>query len=225
VPLLLLAAAVAAFWLSGAGHALNWATLSRHSAALRHWVNARPVLAPFTYVVLYTIATALSVPEAAVITVAGGFLFGALAGGICAVLGATAGSIILFLAARSAFAAPMARKGGRVVQTIRAGLQRDGFSYLLAIRLIPVFPFWLVNIGAALGGMRLLPYAAATLIGILPGTFVFAWIGAGIGDVLAGGGTPDLTLIFSPRILGPMVALALLSLLPVFWRRWKRASG
>jgi uncharacterized membrane protein YdjX (TVP38/TMEM64 family) len=119
----------------------------------------------------------------------------------------------------------LARKGGRVVQIIRDGLQRDGFSYLLAIRLIPAFPFWLVNLGAALGGMRLLPYAAATLIGILPGTFVFAWIGAGIGDVLAAGGIPDLSLIFSPRVIGPLIALALLSLLPVFWRRWKRAGG
>lgn len=225
MPLLLLAAAVAAFWISGAGHALNWETLSRHSTALRQWVDQRPILAPCVYIFVYTIATALSVPEAAVITVAGGFLFGAVAGGIFAVLGATAGAIILFLAARSALAAPLARKGGRVVQTIRAGLQRDGFSYLLAIRLIPAFPFWLVNLGAALGGMRLLPYAAATLIGILPATFVFAWIGAGIGDVLAAGGTPDLSLIFSPRVIGPLVALALLSLLPVFWRRWKGAGG
>ena len=90
---------------------------------------------------------------------------------------------------------------------------------------MPAFPFWLVNLGAALSGMRLLPYAAATVIGIIPATFVFASIGAGLGDVLATGGSPDLTLIFSPRILGPLIGLAALSLLPVVWRRWKRSSA
>jgi len=108
---------------------------------------------------------------------------------------------------------------------VREELRRDGFSYLLAIRLVPAFPFWLVNLAAALSGMRLLPYAAATVIGVTPATFVFASIGAGIGEVLAMGGRPDLSAIFSARILGPLIALALLSLLPVAWRRWKRTDA
>ncbi len=146
-------------------------------------------------------------------------------GGILAVVGSSAGAIALFLAVRYHLADAIANRGGRFLDAVRLGLRRDGFSYLLAIRLVPAFPFWLVNLAAALSGMRLLPYAAATVIGIMPATFVFASIGAGLGDVLATGGSPDLTLIFSPRILGPLIGLAALSLLPVVWRRWKRSGA
>jgi uncharacterized membrane protein YdjX (TVP38/TMEM64 family) len=90
---------------------------------------------------------------------------------------------------------------------------------------VPAFPFWLVNLGAALSGMRLLPYATATVLGIMPATFVYASIGAGLSDVLSAGRAPDLAVIFSPRILGPLIALAALSLLPVAWRRWKRSGA
>ena len=119
-----------------------------------------------------------------------------------AVVGSTAGAIALFLAARHHLAEPWPPAAADFFDRIRPGLQRDGFSYLLALRLVPAFPFWLVNLAAALCGMRLLPYAAATLLGIIPATFVFASIGAGVGDVLAAGGRPDLAVIFSPRIWG-----------------------
>jgi uncharacterized membrane protein YdjX (TVP38/TMEM64 family) len=161
-----------------------------------------------------------------VLTVAGGLLFGTLLGGTMAVIGATAGALVLFLAARSAFGSAMAaRGGGGRLARIRTELQRNGFSYMLAIRLIPALPFWLVNLAGALGGMRLLPFAAATLIGIIPATFVYASIGAGVGEVLAAGRRPDLALIFSPQILVPLVALGLLALLPVVWRRRKHPNG
>ncbi|HUN41312.1 MAG TPA: VTT domain-containing protein, partial [Acetobacteraceae bacterium] len=91
--------------------------------------------------------------------------------------------------------------------------------------LVPVFPFWLVNLAAALAGMRVWSFGAATAIGIIPGTFVFASIGAGVGDVLAAGNRPNLALIFSPPILVPMIALGLLALLPVAWRKWMRRDG
>ena len=175
-----------------------------------------------TYVALYTLVVAFSVPEAAVITVAGGLLFGTLIGGALAVLGSTIGAVILFLVARTAFADVMARRARTLLERIRPGLQRDGFSYLLALRLVPAVPFWLVNLGAALCGMRLVPYAAATVIGIIPATFLFAWIGAGVGSVLAAGGTPNVTLIFSPHIFGPLLALAALALTPVVLRHRRR---
>jgi uncharacterized membrane protein YdjX (TVP38/TMEM64 family) len=165
------------------------------------------------------------VPEAAVLTVAAGLLFGNVLGGMLAVVGSTAGAVALFLAVRYHLADAIAARGGRFLDRVRTGLERDGFSYLLAVRLVPAFPFWLVNLAAALSGMRLLPYAAATLIGILPATFVFTSIGAGVGAVLAAGGRPDLGIIFAPRILGPLVALAALSLLPVVWRRCKRSDA
>ena len=223
--LLILLAVLAIAWIAGASEHINWATFVRNQAALAGWVGSHPVLAPFAYLLLYAVAVLLSLPESAVLTVAGGLLFGTLSGGLLAVLGSSAGAIALFLAVRYHLADAIAARGGRFLDAIRTGLHRDGFSYLLAIRLVPAFPFWLVNLGAALSGMRLLPYGAATVIGIIPATFVFASIGDGLGDALAAGHQPDLSIIFSLRILGPLMALAALSLLPVAWRRWKRSDA
>ncbi len=225
IPFLALAGLALAVWFSGLTDYLGWESLARHQASLLTKVAAWPVLAPVAYVAGYAVFVALSLPQAVVVTITGGLLFGTLLGGALAVLGASLGAVILFLLARTAFGDSLAARGGTFVQTVRAGLQRDGFNYLLAIRLIPVFPFWLVNLAAALGGMRLLPYVLATVIGIAPGTFVFASIGAGIGSVLAGGGRPDLSIIVSLPVLGPLVALALLSLLPVAWRYWRKSDG
>jgi uncharacterized membrane protein YdjX (TVP38/TMEM64 family) len=224
-PIVLLLVAVAAVWASGLAHELSWASLARHQAALAGWVGSHPVLAPLLYVAIYAAAVLLSLPEAAVLTVAAGLLFGTLSGGILAVLGSSAGAIGLFLAVRYHLADALAARRSRLLDNAREALRRDGFSYLLALRLVPAFPFWLVNLAAALSGMRLLPYAAATVLGIMPATFVYASIGSGLGDVLATGGRPDLAVIFSPRILGPLIGLAALALLPVAWRRWKRSGA
>jgi uncharacterized membrane protein YdjX (TVP38/TMEM64 family) len=225
LPLVLLLAALVALWATGLASQLNWSTLGRYQATLDDWIARYPITAPLLYAAIYAAATALSLPEGAVLTVAGGLLFGTVLGGTMAVLGATAGALVLFLAARSAFGATMAARGDGRLARIRAELQRDGFSYMLAIRLIPVLPFWLVNLAGALGGMRLVPFAVATLLGIIPATFVYASVGAGLRDVLATGSRPDFALIFSPQILVPLVALGLLALLPVAWRRWKRPDG
>lgn len=224
-PLALLVLAILAAWASGLAHWLNWGTLARNQLELAAWVQAHPIAAPSLYLVAYAILVTLSLPEAAVVSVAGGLLFGVVLGGALAILGSSVGAVVLFLAVRHHLAPAIAARGGRLIERIRTELARDGFSYLLAIRLVPAFPFWLVNLAAALSGMRLLPFTVATVIGIIPATFVYAWIGAGVGKVLAEGGAPDLTLIFSPGILGPMVGFAALSLLPVAWRRWKRRNA
>ena len=221
LPLLTLLAVFVAIWTSGITDQFTWRGLARHQAGLTDWVSRRPVAAPVAYVAFYAAVAALSVPEAALVTVAGGLLFGTLLGGALAVFGATLGSIVLFLAARSALAGNFVRHDGSMLARARGALQREGFSYLLAMRLIPAFPFWLVNLAAAFGGMQLLPYTIATLIGITPGTLVFASLGAGLGSVLARGERPDLTVVFSARVLLPLLALAALSLLPVLWR-WRR---
>lgn len=222
IPILVLAALAVAAWASGLNAYLTWAELARHQFTLQAAVAERPILVPVIYVIAYAAFVALSLPQAVVVTITGGLLFGTVVGGALAVLGATMGAVLLFLLARTAFGDSLSRRGGAFMQTVRDGLARDGFNYLLAIRLIPVFPFWLVNLAAALGGMRLLPYTAATLIGITPGTVVFASIGAGIGSVLAAGGQPDLSIILSLPVLGPLIGLAALSLLPVLWRRWRK---
>ena len=224
-PLALLLVAVAAFWASGLARQVSWAALSRNHTEILAWVASHPISAPSCYMLIYAVAVLMSLPEAAVLTVAAGLLFGTLLGGILATLGSSAGAVAVFLVVRHHLAEVIARRRGRFLDAVRGGLRRDGFSYLLAIRLVPAFPFWLVNLAAALSGMRLIPYAAATVIGIIPATFIFASIGAGLSDVIAVGGRPDLRVVFSFRVFGPLVGLAVISLLPVIWRWRKHRDG
>lgn len=211
----------AAVWLSGVTGPLTWSGLARDQAALTAWVAAHPVTAPCLYVAAYFASVTLSLPQAAFLTMVGGLLFGTVAGGSLAIAASSAGAICCFLIARSAFAGVMTRRGGPRLAALRDELGRNGFSYLLAIRFIPVVPFWLVNLAAAAAGMGLRPFALATAIGVIPATLVLASIGDGLRGVLAQGGRPDLTVLVSAPVLGPMLALAMLSLAPVAWRRWR----
>ncbi len=221
LPLFMLLAVAAAIVTFGVPHALSWSELAARQAELTAAAQAHPVQAVLLYVAAYALIVALSIPSGVVMSVTAGLLFGTLEGTAAAAVGATLGAIVLFLVVRLALRPVLARRAGALLARIGPGLQRDGFSYLLALRLVPAFPFWLVNLAPALVGMRLAPYAAATLIGVIPATAVFASIGAGLASVLAAGGRPDVDMIFSPRVLGPLLGLAVLSLLPVLWRRWR----
>ncbi len=206
---------------AGFGGQAGWRVLARHQASLLHAVAVHPVAAAALFVLAYVVTAALSLPNAAILTVAGGLLFGTLAGCVLTVVGATIGASLLLLAARSALADFLQRRGGGLVATVQARLRRDGFSYLLALRLVPLVPFWVVNLAAAAGGVRLRVFVPATLLGIIPASLVLSSVGAGVGDVLAAGHTPDLSVLFRPRIVLPLLALAALSLLPVLLRRRK----
>jgi LPXTG-motif cell wall-anchored protein len=221
-PLLLIIALVGLAWATGATRFLSFEALAEHRAALTAWVAERPLLAAGAYVAAYVVVVAASLPGGAVMTLAGGFLFGPFLGTALAVTGATIGACALFLAARSALAPLLAGRAAGLLDRVRPGLERDGFFYLLTLRLIPVVPFWLANLAPALVGMPFGAYAAATALGIIPGTAVFSGIGAGLGEIFAQGGTPDLSVIFSPSILLPLLGLAGLSLLGAWWRKRKR---
>ncbi len=218
-PLMLLAGLIALAWATGATRLLSFEALAAHRASLDAWVAARPVLAGGAYMLAYVVVVALSLPGGVVMTLAGGLLFGPWVGTVLTVVGATIGACLLFLAARSALAPLVAGRAAGLLDRIRPGLERDGFFYLLTLRLIPVVPFWLANLAPALVGMPFGAYAAATALGIIPGTAVFSGIGAGLGDVLAAGGRPELGVIFSLPILLPLLGLAALSLIGAWWRR------
>jgi uncharacterized membrane protein YdjX (TVP38/TMEM64 family) len=225
-PLLLIAALLAGAYALGLHRQLSWSALATHETELRAAVAANPAGMAAAYVAVYVAVVAVSIPGGIWLTMGGGLLFGALPGTALAVVAATAGAVLVFLVARSALAPLLRARAGPFLDRVRPGLQRDGFSYLLALRLIPVVPFWLSNLAPALVGMRLPPYAAATFLGIIPATAVFASVGAGLGDVLAAGGQPDPgRLLLSPGVLLPLLGLALLSLLPVGWRRWRMRNA
>ncbi|MCB4820693.1 TVP38/TMEM64 family protein [Roseicella aerolata] len=223
-PLALLLAAIGLAYALGLHRVLSFEALAEHRATLAGFVAARPVPALLLYVLTYVVVVGFSLPGATVMTLAGGFLFGPWLGAAAAVAGATIGACLLFLAARHALADSLARRAGPRLGKLREALARDGFWYLLSLRLLPVLPFWFVNLAPALAGMPLAPYAAATFLGIIPASLVFAGIGAGLGQVFESGGRPDLTVIFSPGILLPLLGLAALSLLGAWWRRRQRAA-
>lgn len=218
-PLLALLGVLALAWASGLRRHLSLDALAAYRDVLAGLVEARPVAAAFLYVAAYTAIVALSVPVGPVLTMAGGFLFGTWLGAALAVPAATAGACVLFLAVRSALAPALARRAGPLMDRLRTGLQRDGFWYLLSLRLLPVVPYPVGSIAPALVGTRLPTFAAATALGILPGTVVFAGIGAGLGRVFARGGRPDPSALLSPPVLLPLLGLAALSLLTAWWRR------
>jgi uncharacterized membrane protein YdjX (TVP38/TMEM64 family) len=207
-------------WARG-GSALSWAAVGVRLAGWRAEVAAAPVLSGLVYVAAYGALVALSVPAGGLMSVLGGALFGALAGGALAVLAASLGAVLLFLLARGTLGRILARRAGPLVERFRPALARDGFAAMLAMRLLPVVPFWLGNLAPALLGARLLPYAAATVLGIAPATCVLAAVGAAARAVLARGQAPDLSVLRSAPVLLALLGLSALSLAPAAWRGWR----
>lgn len=221
VPLVILLVAIVAFFALGLHRYLSFETLRQHREQLLAFVDAHPYLAPLVYMAVYTAVIALSVPGGAVLTIAGGFLFGTLAATLYVVVGATLGATIVFLIARTALGDLLRAKAGPRVRRMEEGFRENALSYLLVLRLIPIFPFWLVNIVPAFLGVALGTYVLGTFVGIIPGTFVYASVGNGLGSVFDAGEIPDLGIIFEPAIIIPIVGLAVLALLPIAHRKFK----
>ncbi len=218
IPLLVLLAGLAAFLLSGMHRYISFEALSEHRDWLTAQVERYGLLANLAFMAIYAVAIAFSIPGGAALTIVGGFLFGTLATTLSVVIGATVGAVALFLAARSALFDVLHAKAGPALLKMEDGFRGNALSYLLVLRLVPLFPFWLVNLVPALLGVPLRTYVIGTAIGIIPGTFVFASFGNGLGALLETGEAPDLSMIFDLEVLTPILGLAVLSLLPVVYK-------
>jgi uncharacterized membrane protein YdjX (TVP38/TMEM64 family) len=221
LPLALLLLLAVGLLAGGLGHLLSLEALRTHEAALRTFIEAHRIVALLAFVILYMVATATSLPGATILTLAGGYLFGTWLGG-ATVIGATLGAVIVFFAVQTSLGAVLrekAERSGGKLKAVIDGVEAGAFGYILTLRLIPLAPFWLVNVAAALAGAPLRSYAGATFIGIMPATFIYSGMGAGIGEVVARGQAPDLRVIFEPHILAPLVALGLLSLAITLYQR------
>jgi len=219
LPLLLLAGGALLMLYFDVPSLFSLDALARHRAQLLQMSAEAGWLAPFAYILVYVLVVAFSIPGATLMTLIGGFLFGAFAGALYASTGATIGAALLFLAARSALGGWLRRRAGGRMAVLRQGFERHAFSYLLVLRLIPLFPFFLVNLVPAFSRMRLGAYLAATWLGILPAALVYALAGSGMGEILAQGSALSLSGIMTPRVLAAMVGLAVLALLPTLYRR------
>jgi uncharacterized membrane protein YdjX (TVP38/TMEM64 family) len=225
VPVGLIAAGFAAFFLFDLDRYLNFETLKDNREALVAWCGDHAVLAAGAFVAAYALVVALSLPGAAWMTIAGGFLFGPFFATIYVVVAATIGATAIFLAARHAFSDVLRAKAGPAIRKMEAGFRENALSYLLVLRLVPIFPFWLVNLVPAFLGVPLRIFVIGTFFGIIPGSIVYTLVGNGLGAVLDAGGKPDLGLIFAPEILAPIIGLALLSLVPVAYKRLRRRTA
>ena len=229
----------AAYLILGHG-GISLEALVRHRMAIDAFVSEHRVLALLAYIALYIAAVALSLPGAVFLTVTGGFLFGLEVGASAAVIGATTGATLIFLVARTALGEPLLRRAGTRAAQLARGFRDDAFSYLLFLRLVPAFPFFLVNLVPAFAGVRLAPFVAATALGVIPGALVYALAGTGLdsvitaqqaanGDCLAAGRVDchmvfDAKDVLTPQLIGALIALGLLALVPVVVKRLRARS-
>ena len=221
LPVAVLVAGLVAFFAFDLDEFVTLDALKTHSAVLQGWVESQGAVAWLVYAAIYMAAVAFSVPGGAILTIAGGFMFGPYVSTGVVVVGATCGATILFLAARYAFADYLRQKTGGAMRRMEAGFNENPVSYMLILRLVPLFPFWLVNLVPAFLGVKIKLYFLSTLFGIIPGTFVYSLVGDGAGAVLDAGGDLDLGIIFEPRILAPIVGLAVLACIPIVYKRFQ----
>lgn len=225
LPLAGIAAALAILWIAGAQDYLSLAYLGERREVLGQLVDNQLILSSLVFMGIYIIVVALSLPAASVLTIFAGFLFGWLHGGVMVVVAATIGATILFLAARSGFGNLFKNKLGAKAEAFAEGFRKDAFGYLLVLRLAPVFPFFLVNIAPAFFNVKTRDYVLATALGILPGTFAFAWLGEGVGSVLdaakSSGATPSVSQLVTPQITIAFAALAVVAAIPLVIKRLK----
>ena len=227
LPLAVLGLAFAAFFAFGLDDYVTFDALRDHREVLGAFVRDHAVLSVLAFIAIYAISTALSLPGGAVLTVAGGFLFGTLSGTLWVVIAATFGATGIFLIARTALGDLLRAKAGPFFKKMEDGFRENAFSYLLVLRLVPLFPFFIVNLVPAFLGVKLRTYVTATFIGIIPGTFVFASVGAGLGSVFDANQSFTLEGTLTPQVIVALVGLSLLSLLPVVYKkvRTAKASG
>ena len=216
-----LAAGFVSFFAFGLDDYATVEALREHRNLLRARVDGHAVLAPAVFMALYAAAVAFSLPGGAAMTIAGGFLFGNVFGAAYVAVAATVGASAVFLIARTALGEPLRARAGPWLGRLEAGFQRNAFSYLLVLRLVPLFPFFVVNLVPAFLGVRLMPYVGATIVGIVPATFVYATVGAGLDSLFESGGEFTAAGILTPEIVTALVGLAILALVPVAYRRYK----
>jgi uncharacterized membrane protein YdjX (TVP38/TMEM64 family) len=243
-PIVLIVAVMAAAFAMGWHRQLSAELLYEHRSALKSFIAENLWGALALYMLVYAAVVALSLPGGLLLTVSGGFLFGWLVATPAIVVSATIGATLIFLAVRTATGEALAKRAGPFIEKLRAGFQKDALSYLLFLRLVPAFPFWLINVAPALLGVPLRTYLVATFFGIIPGTLAFAFAGSGLDSVLSAQGAPyeackaaastaaaaaecrlglDLKSLVTPQLLAAFALLGAVALIPVLVKRFRRA--
>ncbi|MTI11349.1 TVP38/TMEM64 family protein [Curvivirga aplysinae] len=215
LPLFILAAGLILFFGTGAHNYISEDVLRDNHETLTQGVANYPIVAPLLFGAAYVIVVLFSLPGGTLMSVAGGFLFGPFYGAFLVVFSATLGASGLFIAAKSSIGDSLREKAGPWMSKLEAGFKKNEFSYLLFLRLVPAFPFFVVNLVPAFLGVSLRNYVVGTFIGIIPGALVFTYFGAGLGKVFESGEAFSLSAVVTSEILIALSGLAALALLPV----------
>lgn len=210
-------AAIGLFFYFDLGRFLSLEALKQNRDQLLAFTEANYVAAVGIFILAYIVVTGLSLPGAVILTLAGGFLFGTGWGLLFVNLGATTGATLAFLAARYLFRDWVEQKFGKWLGPIQQGFAENAFSYLMTLRLIPLFPFFVINLVSGLTRMNVGTYVAATALGIIPGSFVYAYAGRQLGTI------NSLKEIASPNVIGAFVLLGLLALVPTVYKKFRGA--
>jgi uncharacterized membrane protein YdjX (TVP38/TMEM64 family) len=212
--LVAIALAIGAFFYFDAVRFLSLEAVKEHRDKLLAFADDHYAAAVGLFVVTYAAVTGLSLPGAAILTLVGGFLFGSVFGTLFVNIGATSGATLAFLAARYLLRDWVERKFGNRLGSIQEGFRKNAFSYLMTLRLIPLFPFFLVNMVSGLTRVSIGTYVAATALGIIPGSFVYAYAGRQLGTI------NSLKEIASPNVLLAFTLLGILALVPVLYKKF-----
>ena len=222
--------------LSGAHRLISFETIAVHKTALKALVEQNIVGALLLFCAAYIAITALSIPGALIMTITGGLLFNFWVGSAAVLVSATTGATVLFLIARSSLGETLRKTGGDTIQRMTEGLKSNAASYMLFLRLVPVFPFALVNLACAIVGVPLKTFVWTTLVGILPGTMAFTLAASSLDGVMderkavfdactLTGRTNcqlsfDLSTLVSPKLLMAFAALGCIALIPIVAKRF-----
>lgn len=223
-PLAVLVAGLIAFFALGGPQYLDLETAQALLRDMNDWVQANLWLAVLAYMVFYALAVSISVPGALWFTIGSGFLFGPFLGTGVAVFGATVGATIIFLAARYAFADWARTKFPGYIKKLQDGFKQDAFSYVMILRLIPALPFFGINIATALLNVPVRAYFFGTLLGVIPGAYVYATVGDTAAQA-ALEGIPSFTSLLTPQLIGAIVAFMVLAILPIAYRRFAKPKS
>ena len=209
-----IALAIGAYFYFDLGRFLSLEALKDNRDHLLVFTEANYAVAAALFVLCYVVVTGLSLPGAVILTLAGGFLFGSVFGTLLVNLGATSGATLAFLAARYLLRDWVEQKFGRWLEPLQQGFARNAFSYLVTLRLIPLIPFFAINLVSGLTRMKVASYVAATSLGIVPGSFVYAYAGRQLGTI------NSLKEIASPNVIAAFILLGLLALVPIGYKKF-----
>jgi uncharacterized membrane protein YdjX (TVP38/TMEM64 family) len=216
VLLIIAALAMGLFFWFDLGRFLTLESLKANRQALVDFYATHTLIMVAGFMALYIIQTALSLPGAAILSLAAGAIFGSIMGTVYAVISASIGATLAFLVTRYLLRDMVLGRFGSRLEGINKELELRGLNYLLFLRLVPIFPFFLINLAAGLTRLPLRTFVFGTLFGIIPGGFVFVNAGASLATITSISG------IASPRVLGSFALLGLFALLPVFYNKLTR---